>query len=481
MDHAVGILPATPVPPLVVPLDPIPDPLALLERVAARPYPALLDGASHQGDLGRWSYLAWDPVTTVVAGPEAWPAVERQLRGTTGAPPAPDGAPPFAGGWIGWFGYELGRAFDRQPVPRTDDLATPAISLALYDTVVAWDHSTGRAWLVSTGIDATGAADPHRAAARHALRTQEMAGGGSVAVAMPAHEPVRVAGEVSITAFAPAPEGLRGDFSAAAYPVAVQRIVDDIHAGDLFQANLSQRFVAPWPGSALALYRNMRAETPAALGAYLDHGRHVALSASPELFLRYDRSSGRVETRPIKGTRPRGQCPAEDAQLATELVASPKDRAENVMIVDLLRNDLARVALPGTVDVPTLAALETHPAVHHLVSVVTAQLAPGQDGLDLLRATFPGGSVTGAPKLRAMEEIAELEPVARGIYCGAIGWLGLDGSLMLNVAIRTVTVAGGIAAVHAGGGITALSDPEAEYRETLDKARGLITALARRP
>jgi len=464
----------------MVPLVPPPDPVELLGRVVGRPYPVLLDGAADQGELGRWSYLAWDPVRVLHATPEEWPAVEAELRASFHHLTHGHDAPPFAGGWIGWFGYEMGRAFDRQPVPAQDDVGTPALALALYDTVIAWDHLTDQAWLVSSGLNGTGEITPERAAERLALRLDELA------ERTPTHRtamqsPVVAVGEVPISAFPDAPEQLHGHFTAAHYQRTVQRVVDLICAGDLFQANIAQRFRAEWSGTALALYRGLRAQTPAALAAYLDHSSHVVLSASPELFLRYDPATRHIETRPIKGTRPRGACPEEDTQLRDELLASVKDRAENVMIVDLLRNDLARVARTGSVSVPALHVAETHPTVHHLVSMVTAELAAEHDALDLLRATFPGGSITGAPKLRAMEVIAELEPVARGVYCGAIGWLGLDGAMMLSVAIRTLTLAGRTAVVHAGGGITARSVPAEEYHETLDKARGIIAALAEEP
>ncbi|HEY8061307.1 MAG TPA: anthranilate synthase component I family protein, partial [Gemmatimonadales bacterium] len=201
------------------------------------------------------------------------------------------------------------------------------------------------------------------------------------------------------------------------------------------------------------------------------------ISASPERFLRLDPVTRHVETRPIKGTRPRRDDPEDDARLARELQASEKDQAENVMIVDLLRNDLARVCERGTVRVPVLNAVESHPTVHHLVSTVTGTLRASCDAFDLLAATFPGGSITGAPKLRAMSIIRDLEPVARGVYSGCIGWIGFDGGMDTSIAIRTVVLAEGMATFHAGGGITAQSDPADEYRETLDKARALAAAV----
>ena len=447
--------------PVIIPLDPPPEPLELLERFAHLPFPVLLDGAADHHDLGRYSYFTADPIATLRGWAADWPALLDRLRGTLRSDAPIDAAlPPFQGGWIGWLGYELGAAFDRMPRAAHDPLDLPDLSLALYDWVIAWDHASGAAWLVSSGIDADGVPDPARAQHR-----------ADAVLAQLANRPNHLRGTFS-------PTTATADFSADAYRHAVATVIEHVLAGDIFQANLAQRFSAPFDGSALALYRRIRARSAAPLAAYLDHGDVQLLSASPERFVRLDAATGAVEARPIKGTRPRGQELTSDAAFAADLVSSEKDRAENVMIVDLLRNDLARVCAPGSVDVPTLCALESHPTVHHLVSTVTGTLREGRDVLDLLAATFPGGSVTGAPKLRAMAVIAALEPVTRGAYCGAIGWLGLDGGCSFSIAIRTVTVARGIASLHAGGGITALSDPEAEYQETLDKAAALMAALA---
>ena len=447
--------------PIIIPLDPPPEPLELLERFAHLPYPALLDGAADHHDLGRFSYFSADPVATLRGTAADWPALRDRLRATLDQGAATDHAlPPFQGGWIGWLGYELGAAFDRMPRAAHDPLQLPDLSLALYDWVVAWDHATGAAWLVSSGLGADGVPDAARAEYR-----------ADTVMARLADAPT-----AAHSAFSPTTA--TADFSADDYRHAVAQVVEHVLTGDIFQANLSQRFSAPFDGSALALYRRIRARSAAPLAAYLDHGDVQLLSASPERFLRLDAASGAVETRPIKGTRPRGEELTSDAALAADLVASEKDRAENVMIVDLLRNDLARVSAPGSIDVPTLCRLESHPTVHHLVSTVTGTLRAGRDVLDLLAATFPGGSITGAPKLRAMAVIAALEPVTRGAYCGAIGWIGRDGSCSFSIAIRTVTIARGLVSFHAGGGITALSEPEAEYQETLDKAAALIAALA---
>jgi len=256
----------------------------------------------------------------------------------------------------------------------------------------------------------------------------------------------------------------------------VARVREDIVAGDIFQANLSQRLQAPLHEAPFDLYRRLRRRNPAPFAAYFDCGDLTVLSASPERFLRLD-EHGSVETRPIKGTRPRGLGPMHDAALGRALAESEKDRAENVMIVDLLRNDLSRVCRPGSVRVPELFALEHHPTVHHLVSTVVGELTPGADAVDLVRATFPGGSITGAPKVRAMEIIAELEPTRRGVYCGSVGYLSRTGAMDTSIVIRTFVRVGHQLYFQAGGGIVADSDPELEYRETLDKARGLVLAL----
>jgi para-aminobenzoate synthetase component 1 len=271
--------------------------------------------------------------------------------------------------------------------------------------------------------------------------------------------------------------GLRSTFTHRGYLDAVARVREYIIAGDIFQANLSQRFQCALIEPPFDLYRRLRRRNPAPFAAYLGFADISILSASPERFLRLDQQNRLVETRPIKGTRPRGLGPMHDAALGRALAESAKDRAENVMIVDLLRNDLSRVCRPGTVRVPELFALEHHPTVHHLVSTVLGELAPGASAVDLIRATFPGGSITGAPKVRAMEIIAELEPLQRGVYCGSIGYISATGAMDTSIVIRTYLALGGQIYFQAGGGIVADSDVELEYRETLDKARALIETL----
>jgi para-aminobenzoate synthetase component 1 len=265
-------------------------------------------------------------------------------------------------------------------------------------------------------------------------------------------------------------------FTPEGFKQTIQVGIEYVHAGDCFQVNLAQRLLAPLDEHPLQLYARLRQVNPAPFAGYLDLGEQVIASASPERFLLL--SEQRVITRPIKGTRPRGRTPAEDEQIARELLNSPKDRAENVMIVDLLRNDLGRICRFGSVQVEALCRLESYPTVHHLVSEVVGTLRAECGPIDLLRATFPGGSVTGAPKIRAMQIIAELEPTVRGAYCGSLGYISHTGHLDTSILIRTFTAAGGWVQFPVGGGIVADSDPEAEYQETLTKASGLLRALS---
>jgi para-aminobenzoate synthetase component I len=453
---------------IVIALDQALSPREAFIRLGTLPRPALLQSTAPTHPLGRYSYFAADPVTSISGHASSWPALRERLRSTTTcAVPHDPLLPPFQGGWAGWFSYELGAAFDRMPVAAADPFAVPDVSLGLYDWVISWDHQEQRCWLLSSGVDADGACDDHRA---HNRAQAVLALLSNASAPAPSLEPAPH--ELGL------PSGLKADFTPAEYRAAVARVIEYILAGDIFQANLSQRFTAPFAGDRLALLDALGAVTPSPLGAYLAAEEVEVFSASPERFLQYDPRTRVVDTRPIKGTRPRSSDAQRDTALAEELVGSEKDRAENVMIVDLLRNDLSKVCEAGSVEVDVLCRLETHATVHHLVSEVRGRLRSSCDALDLLAATFPGGSVTGAPKLRATAILAELERVRRGVYCGAIGWLGLDGGLDLNLAIRTIIVKDGVAAIHAGGGVTARSLPDEEYRETLDKARGLISALA---
>jgi para-aminobenzoate synthetase component 1 len=376
---------------------------------------------------------------------------------------------------------------ERLPPCRYDDLPLPDAVLGIYDWVVAWDHQAGKAWLISTGLPETAPDARARRASERANAVRSRLDGNPALLGSDPGD-ARHRGQTPIGQAPSYPvEGgwwdpgldIRSSFTHAAYLEAVTRVREYILAGDIFQTNLSQRFEVPLRERPWDLYVRMRKRNAAPFAAFLELPDGAVLSASPERFLRVD-VDGLVETRPIKGTRPRGIGPEHDGALGQALTESAKDRAENLMIVDLMRNDLSRVCEPGTVRVPELFALERYATVHHLVSTVVGRLSPGTDALDLLRAAFPGGSITGAPKVRAMEIIAELEPSQRSAYCGSIGYWSVTGALDTNIAIRTVIAPGDRDRVYfsAGGGIIADSDPEQEYRETLDKARGMIDALA---
>jgi para-aminobenzoate synthetase component 1 len=486
---------------IVTELTPAPDPVRCCELLDGLPYRIFLDSAlkgTPGTSLARYSFLAADPVAVVRskgATTERLDLLNGRAHAVTGdalaavqsaiAPyrtePAP-GLPPFQGGAAGYLAYDWANQLERLPAPRFDDLAMPDVVMGIYDWVIAWDHDQSRAWLISTGLPETAAEAREKRASERAKGVLEKCR-GEVARPFQGRDrggPERPALQVPsypVDAQWSDPRvGLRSSFTHDGYLHAVNRVREYILAGDIFQANLSQRFEAPLVEPPWGLYRRLRTQNAAPFAAYLDFADALILSASPERFLRVD-PDGRVETRPIKGTRPRGVGPEHDAALGRALTESAKDRSENLMIVDLIRNDLSRVCSPGTVRVQELFALEHFATVHHLVSTVVGQLRPDAGALDLLRAAFPGGSITGAPKLRAMEIIAELEPSARGVYCGAIGYLSLSGALDTSIPIRTAVVQGGRVYLSAGGGIVADSDAEQEYRETLDKARGMIDAL----
>ncbi len=481
--------------PLVLELDPLPDPLDCCSRCGDLPFLLFLDSAAHSAHLGRYSFLAADPAVVVrskgdrterwtVGGRGGWEAIPGDplevVRTWLGehAAPAISGLPPFQGGAAGYIGYDWGARLERIPPTRFDDLAIPDCMLGLYDWVVAWDHQVRRAWVISTGMPETGSDRSRRAADRLEFVRARVLGecGAHPASARPRSRSV-LGGKAPPLYALPGGPAIRSNFTRAGYLDAVRRVVEYVFAGDIFQANLSQRLQSPRVEPPWALFRRLRQRNPAPFSAFLDFGELVIASSSPERFLRVSADTRLIEARPIKGTRPRGMGPEHDAALGQALTESDKDRAENVMIVDLLRNDLSRVCRPGSVHVPELFALEHYATVHHLVSTVIGELDADFDGVDLLRAAFPGGSITGAPKVRAMQIIAELEPTQRGVYCGSVGYLSVTGALDTSIVIRTYLVLGDEVYFQVGGGIVADSDPEQEYRETLDKARGLIAAL----
>jgi para-aminobenzoate synthetase component 1 len=469
-----------------------PGPSEACARFLDRPFPLLLESALRSPDLGRFSYLAADPwlVLESKGNVVEWRSPEGVER-STGDPfgslagvlarheqDAIRGLPAFQGGAAGYLAYDLCHHLERLPSPRFDDLGLPDLCLGLYDWTLAWDHTLGRAWLFSTGL-------PLHDEEERRARAEARAGMVRERLAAPAAPPKASrpeGGAFRAPAAGPPIHAVRGmpgvssTFAREEYLRAVERTRQYILEGDIFQANISQRLEARMDDHPFALYTRLRERNPAPFAAYFDIGPAVVASASPERFLRL--SGDRVETRPIKGTSPRGWTPQHDSALGEALSESEKDRAENVMIVDLLRNDLSKVCLDHTVEVPELCRIERYATVHHLVSTVVGRLRPGLGAVDLLRAAWPGGSITGAPKVRAMEIIAALEPTRRSVYTGSVGYFSFGGAVDTSIAIRTFIVKQGRAYFQAGGGIVADSDPEREYGETLDKARGMVAALA---
>ena len=447
-------------------------PMDVAERFRDLPGLALLESA-RPGRNARWTYLTADPVAVIEAPSEGRDpfANARRLLARLATDPVHDPvAPPFLGGLAGFLGYDLGRRFERLPSLAAADQELPVLRLGLHDWVIAWDRRDGRAWLGGRAVDER----IDRLDGRLAEARQRALGLGGHA------DPGLEGGAV------PPRLELRSGLDRTAYEAGVERIRGWIADGQIYQANLTRRLATAFRGDPWPLYRRLRTGDPALFAAFIDLGAspltgapRAIVSASPEPFIGVS-SDGRIATNPIKGTRPRGRDRDDDRRLACELLASEKDRAENVMIVDVLRNDLGRVSVPGTVRVPRLCRLERSAAVQHLVSTVVGRLTPGRDAFDVLAASFPGGSITGAPKIRAMELLERLEPVRRGPYTGVAGWIGPDGSMATSILIRTFVADGERLSLHVGGGITWRSDPAEEWDETVAKARGPLTSLGAR-
>ena len=410
--------------------------LATLRSVCAEPYGFWLDSAVQHKDAGNRSFWGAGP-TAILTSRGRSVSIER-VRGATerfdGDPFAilrellAEHAHLAEGAAVGYLGYGLKRHIETLPDTVLDDLELPDCTLAFYDRIHEFDART----LYLNASD----------------RSPGLSG-----------------------------TDVTSSFTRDGYEATVEGALAYIRAGDIYQVNLSQRFAVPCTDDPFDVYLRLRSESPAPFAAFINYPDFSVLSSSPERFLHYRPEDRRIETRPIKGTRPRGRDEVSDRALARELLQSEKDRAENIMIVDLLRNDLGRIAQIGSVNVTDLLELETFAGVHHLVSTIEARLRPDRDVVDLLRAAFPGGSITGAPKIRAMQIIDELEPVSRGVYTGAIGFMRMSGEMDLNIAIRTIVMKDGTASFSVGGGIVADSDPAMEYDETLHKAAGMIRAL----
>lgn len=453
-------------------------PERLVERLNAQPGVVLLRSAQTGGAQGRYSFVAarpflvfrsfgsrceidadgarylqfgnpWAILASLLARYELLDAIDL----------------PFPlGGCFGYWGYDL-KNFVEPRVSRQalNDLELPDCHLGFYDSLVVFDHELGKTWVVSTGLNPDGSRNPDRARLAVGLWAGQF------------EDTMRAGDPPNVTADVPPLASPTSNFTPAGFVAAVERAQRYIRAGDIYQVNLAQRLSVPWAGTGWDLFERLAAMSPAPFAGYLHCGDFEIASSSPELFLRM--SGAQIHTRPIKGTRPRSADPDQDARLSYELQTSPKEMAELVMITDLLRNDLGRVCEYGSVRVPELARLERYAQVQHLVSTVEGRLRPGVTHLDALAACFPGGSITGAPKIRSMEIIDELEPVARGPYTGCLGYLGFNRESQLSIIIRTALCCEGTAHFHVGAGIVADSRPEAEYDETLAKARGFLEAL----
>ncbi len=415
------------------------EPALYAARLRDQSHVMLMESVMRHEHLGRWSFLMCNPSETLIDVSPDLLRVRLAENFQTSLP----GLPPFQGGYAGFVSYDFGWQLQgAKHQPHFQPLC-PNLWMNRYETVIGFDHMQERAFIVG----------PDAEKYERLIKRK------------PA-----VSGRFEITNW-------HSNFTRETYEATVAKIVEYILAGDIFQANLTQCFSSKIPEDfdSFALYQNLRRQNPATFASYLDFGGIQIASSSPERLIKSD--GKQLEARPIKGTRPRAADPAQDAAMIAELQASRKDRAENVMIVDLLRNDLSRIAKPGTVKVPVLCGLESYANVHHLVSVVEAEARQGKTSIDVLNAVFPGGSITGAPKIRAMEIIAELEKQARGIYCGSIGYLGFDGACDFNIAIRTALFSNGKAYVQGGGGITARSKPAEEYDESLTKISRVMKAF----
>jgi para-aminobenzoate synthetase component I len=432
------------------------EPFALARRLKGERALTLFESAQRHEHLGRYSFIAVNPKHSLVvregqsfldgkAKPErAFDILQKFI--SKNPLKMLSGLPPFQSGWAGYLSYDYGRHLEpKAKIPAFDPLC-PDMVFHLFETVIAIDHLQERAWIIAGSRQDISELEILLSRPRQALG-----------------ERVQVNFKSAIT--------------QAQHEANVQRTIDYILAGDIFQANITQSFKAKAPQNfdCFALYDQLRDQNPAPFAALMDYDEVKIISSSPERLIRYNGKT--AEARPIKGTRKRDDDKVKDATLMADLQSSRKDRAENVMIVDLLRNDLSIVSKPFSVKVPVLCGLESYANLHHLVSVVQGELREGLTSVDLVKAVFPGGSITGAPKVRAMEVIAELENGPRGVYCGAMGYFGFNGTCDFNIGIRTVQVSDGVMRVQGGGGITAKSNPADEYDESVLKVQRIMEAM----
>jgi len=437
------------------------DSAVLFSAYADQPWAVFLDSGFPHSNQGRYDIIAAEPVCTLVTHGDTTEIIRDGRRLASTENPFdlvkqqlalyPDFAPtelPFNGGAIGYFAYDLARRLETLPVTADDAEHIAEMAVGIYQWAVVVDHQQQKSYLI-------GQCEPQQ--------WQALIQQFSHPPAMQSEHDFKVVGEIT--------SNMDKDFYIAAF----DRIKHYLKEGDCYQVNLAQRFVAACEGDPWTAYQTLRQLNAAPFSGYLNLPEVQILSSSPERFLKL--TGGVVETKPIKGTRPRKADYAEDQQQIKNLEISPKDRAENLMIVDLLRNDISKTCKNGSVKVPVLFDVESYTTVHHLVSTVTGILADDKHALDLLKSCFPGGSITGAPKVRAMEIIEELEPNRRGVYCGAIGYIGFNGNMDTNIAIRTLVHSKNTIRFWAGGGIVNDSVAEEEYQESFDKAAAMLDLL----
>ena len=455
---------------------PYQDPLHLFSFFAETPWSLFLDSARIIKSSAQYSFIATEPFLTLESKGKTLFLNNKKQQGDPFSClkillkkfslDSHKDLPPFQGGAAGYFSYELCHQIETLPPAKESKEQFSDMALGFYDLVIAFDHSLEQAWIFSSGY-------PKLDISSRKLHAKKRCAEILKKISTSKNSP-SLSKSLKKTS---STKTIKSNFSRKTYEQATQRVIDYIYSGDVFEVNLSQKFssLLPHEISAFQLYCHLRQLNAAPFAAYLCYSDTIIASSSPERFLRV--RNGHVETRPIKGTRPRGNSKEEDEFLAKQLLTSEKDRAENIMIVDLMRNDLSRICHHDSIQVPQLCALESHPTVHQLVSIVQGQLQNKYDLVDLLKATFPGGSISGAPKVRAMEIITELEPSPRGPYCGSIGYLGFDQSMDTSITIRTYVIKDRSVTFQAGGAIVADSTPSQEYEETLDKAWALRETL----
>lgn len=450
---------------------------AAFRKLAHLPYPVFLDSSLRHPNLGRVSYVAADPFHV-----EHDSADLHQIDQKMSSYQAETCAelPPFQGGLVNLCSYDL--AYDLHPlesfggVPVFNEFNNPKSFFGFYDTILIFEHEQEKSWIVSQGFPETEESRRQQRAEeraqffRHTLESSDSHSGHQNPPQSVAASAIHRLRSTDIS------NRILSNFSKSEYIDAVQKCVDYIFAGDIFQVNLSQRLLCEQTEPSIDIYEKLRSRNQATFSAYLDLGRHQILSSSPERLLNID-AQGNVETRPIKGTRQRSCYPEANLLAAEGLATSEKDRSENVMIVDLLRNDLSKICQDDSIHVSTLCGIEQYEFVQHLVSVVRATLKHLPSIENIFKSIFPGGSITGAPKLRAMEIIDEVERVSRGPYCGSLGYFGFDGAVDQNILIRTITAGNGWLQIPVGGGIVSQSDPVSEYEETVHKAHGMLRAI----